>query len=130
VAHPGLTNLRQYPAMLGHRVRAVPACQRHDSDPLERFGHRGVIVEIAMYCLDTFWRRECGRVADEGANLGAGSNKDIQCRASDLACRRGNEYHDSTYHFRVLFRAAERTKGNGSTFSLMSAGFFPHGGKR
>ena len=95
--------------MLGHRARAVPARQQHDSDPFECVGHRGVIVEIALYYLHAFWRRECGRVADKGANLGTGSNKDIQCRASDLACRRGNEYHDSPSHFRVLFRAAART---------------------
>jgi hypothetical protein len=99
MAHAGLANLRQYPTMLRHRVRAVLACQQHDSDPFERFRHRGVIVEIALYYVDTFWRRECGRVADNRANLGAGSGKDIQCRASDLACRRSYEDHDSTSHF-------------------------------
>jgi hypothetical protein len=72
-----LANLRQYPAMPGHGARAIPACQQHDRDPFKRFGDRGVVLEIAVYYLDTFWRIEWGRVANKGANLGTGANKGI-----------------------------------------------------
>src|ERR1700722_3448787 len=39
--------------MLRHRVWAIPASQQHDRDPFKRFGNRGVVLEIAMYYLDT-----------------------------------------------------------------------------
>ena len=79
MAHPGLTNLSQNAAMLGHGVRAVPACQQHAIDPFKRFRHRSVIVEIALYYLDTIWRRESRRISYKSANRLAGSNKGTQC---------------------------------------------------
>lgn len=102
MTHPGLANLRQYPAMLRHGVGAIPAGQQHDRDPFKRFGNRGVVLEIAVYYLDTFWRLEWGRVTNKGANLGTGTNKGLQCRASDLARCRSNEYHGPSCHFRTL----------------------------
>ena len=102
MAHPGLTNAGQYAAMLGDGVRAVPAGQQHDSDAFERFGDRGVIVEITFYDLNAFRRRKSGRVADEGANRSAGASKGIQRRASDLACRCGDKDHDSARIFEPL----------------------------
>src|ERR1700722_5681605 len=87
--------------MLRHGVWAIPASQQHDRDPFKRFGNRGVVLEIAMYYLDTFWRLEWGRVTNKGANLGTGTNKGLQCRASDLARCRSNEYHGPSCHFRT-----------------------------
>lgn len=84
----------QYAAMLRHRARAVPPCQPQDCDTFERLGDRGVVVEIALYNFGTC--RHCGRggVAHEGASLGTGSNKGIQCRASDLSRCCSDKYHD------------------------------------
>jgi ribulose-5-phosphate 4-epimerase/fuculose-1-phosphate aldolase len=77
VTHPGLANLRQYPAMLRHGVRAIPAGQEHDRDPFKRFGNRGVVLEIAVYYLDTFWRLKWGRVTNKGADLATGTKIDM-----------------------------------------------------
>src|SRR5271170_389619 len=97
--------------MLGHGVRAIPASQQHDRDPFKRFGDRGVVLEIAVHYLDTFWRLEWGRVTNKGANLGTATNKGVQCCASDLTRCGSNEYHGPSCHFRTLCRAFHRGPG-------------------
>ena len=88
--------------MLGRGVRAVPSCQQHDSYPFEGIGDRRVVIKIALYYLYAFWGCEFGRIAHKGADFDAGYCKGIQCRASDLARRRHNKYHDTISSFRAL----------------------------